>query len=191
MFSRKVSIPFTSSLLAGLAFSAVALSILPSPAAAQAGGAETKIGVVNVEEVVAQSESGKAARAEMERLQESKRGELEAKRQEILDLQKRIEDGRLSLAQDLLTELQESYESKVLDMRRLEDDANRELQKRSEKLLKGIEQQVLPIIDQVGKSQGFSVIFNKYQSGLVYASEAVDITSAVVAALNQQGSAGS
>ncbi len=34
----------------------------------------------------------------------------------------------------------------------------------------------MPVINQVGKEQGYTLIFRKFESGLIYADEAVDIT---------------
>ena len=43
---------------------------------------------------------------------------------------------------------------------------------------------MLPVITQVGKERGFTLIFNKFQSGLVYADEAVDVTDDVLKRFN-------
>ena len=42
----------------------------------------------------------------------------------------------------------------------------------------------MPIIDQIGKEQGLTLIFNKFQSGLVYADDTVDITDEVIRRFN-------
>ncbi|MCB1032940.1 MAG: OmpH family outer membrane protein [Acidobacteria bacterium] len=149
--------------------------------------AQTKIGVIDVEKLVSESPKGKDARTEMEKLRDSKRVELEGRRQELLDLRKRIEDGRLSLAAEKLQELQEEMESKAVTLKRAEDDANREIQRKGEKLMSDIEQQILPLIQKVGKEQGFTVIMNKYQSGLLYADPAIDITQSVIDSMAAAG----
>jgi outer membrane protein len=40
------------------------------------------------------------------------------------------------------------------------------------------------VIDAVGQERGLTLIFNKFQSGLVYADEAVDITDDVIRRFN-------
>lgn len=149
--------------------------------------AQAKVAVIDVDRLVSESPKGKAGRAEMEKLRDSKRAELEGQRQELVDLRKRIEDGRLSLAADKLQEMQEELESKAVALKRLEDDANREIQRKGEKLMAEIEKEILPLIQQTGKDQGYSVIFNKYQSGLLYADPAVDITQSVIDAMTAAG----
>jgi outer membrane protein len=167
-----------------LMLTALALT-LSAPAWAQG-----KIAVIDVDEVLKQSEQGKAMQAMMAQAQAEEKAKLEGLQNEILSLKKQIEDGRLSLAQDRLESLQEEYERKVVDFQRGEKDANRELQRKGEKLLAEVEKQIMPVIARIGKEQGFLVILNKYQSGLLFADESVDITAQVVAAMNKPAAGG-
>ena len=70
----------------------------------QAGG--IKIAVIDTEKILVNSASGKKALAELKKLQDAKEKEFGAKQQEIKDLQAKISDGRLSLAQDKLDDMQ-------------------------------------------------------------------------------------
>lgn len=158
--------------------------------AAAPAEAQQKIAVINIDKVLQDSQKGQAMRAEMQQMRETKKGELEAKQKEIVDLQKRIEEGKLSLAQDRLEALTEEYERKVVDLQRAEKDANREIQRRGEKLLGDVEAEIMPVINRIGAEQGFTLIFNKFQAGLLFADDSIDITSQVVSALDQ-GAAGS
>ena len=40
------------------------------------------------------------------------------------------------------------------------------------------------MIDSLGKEMGLAAIFNKFESGLVYASDAIDITDTVIKRFN-------
>ena len=74
-------------------------------------------------------------------------------------------------------------------MRRFQDDANRELTKRRDEVLAAVDQKVMPIINQYGQANGYDLIFRKFESGLIYAADAVDITDEVIAALDAGGGA--
>ena len=124
------------------------------------------------------------------KLQETKEGELRTRQQEIKDLQTKINEGRLSLAQDKLSGMEKDLEDRVIALRRLQDDANRDLTKKREELLGQIDQRVMPVINQIGKEQGYTLIFRKFESGLIYADEAVDITKLVVQRLDAAGAQG-
>ena len=47
-----------------------------------------------------------------------------------------------------------------------------------------LEGKIKPVIDQIGKEMGLAAIFNKFESGLVYASDAIDITDTVIKRFN-------
>ncbi|MEM9291779.1 MAG: OmpH family outer membrane protein [Acidobacteriota bacterium] len=159
------------------------LVVVALPAQAQG----QKIGVINVQKVIAESTAGKAAQTQIEAIQQQKAQQLEALGKEAQDLQKRVEEGRLSLSPDKLEELREQYEDKVIALRRAQDDAGRDVQTTGERLMGELEGEIMPVIEAVGQEGGYSVIFNKFESGLVYASDTIDITDQVIARLNAAG----
>ena len=166
--------------LAGLA--AAALAVAASPAWAQSG--QVKIAVIDVQRIITDSAAGKAALAQLEQYGKEQEGRLNAKKEELDQLNKRIADGRLSLAAEKLAELQKEAESKTIDLRRASDDAQREFNQRQAKALQEIERRVMPIITQVGKEGAYTMILRKFDSGLVYAADGIDITPAVIQRLD-------
>lgn len=173
--------------LSRAALLALALSV---PAAAQQAAAPAapagppKIAVIDTEKILLASQAGKKALADLKKLQEAKETELRAKAQELKDLQAKITEGRLSLAQDKLAELTKSYEEKEIAMRRAQDDAQRELGKKRDEMLGEIDKRVMPVINQAGKDLGYTLIFRKFESGLIYADEAIDITTVIIQRLD-------
>ena len=128
--------------------------------------------------------AGKKAVADLKKLQEQRENELRGKAQELKDLQTKITDGRLSLAQDKLADLSKQLEEKDIALRRAQDDATRELNKKRDDMLAGIDERVMPVINQVGKDLGYTLIFRKFESGLIYADEAIDITDSIIQRLD-------
>ena len=167
---------------AGPAFAQGAAAAPARPAAAPAGA--LKIAVINTEQILLDSQTGKKALADLKKAQDQKEAELNAKQEEIKALQAKIDSGRLSLAQDKLADLEKQLEDKVIAARRLQDDASRDLNKRKDDVLGGIDQRVMPVINQLGKELGFTLIFRKFESGLIYADDAVDITTMVIQRLD-------
>jgi outer membrane protein len=163
---------------------ALALTMLAAPSVARAQAAPTgsqiKVAVIDTEQILLNSTAGKKVLADLKKLQEQKEGELRTRNQEIKDLQTKLNEGRLSLAQDKISEMEKQLEDKVIALRRLQDDANRDMQKKRDELLGQIDQRVMPVINQVGKELGYTLIFRKFESGLIYADEAVDITKTIV-----------
>jgi outer membrane protein len=188
-FRIRLSRSVASSLL-GLALVApLAAQAAPAAAPAAAPGV-IKIAVIDTEKILLSSVAGKKAVADLKKIQEQREGELRAKAQELKDLQTKISEGRLSLAQDKLADLSKQLEEKDIVLRRAQDDATRELNKKRDDMLAAIDEKVMPVINQVGHELGYTLIFRKFESGLIYADDAVDITASVVQRLDAAAAAG-
>ena len=157
---------------------AVALAIA-LPAAAQ-----TKVAVIDVQRVVTESDPGKEVMQNLRALSDAKAQEGQALQQELASLQDQFNKQRFTVSEERQTEMSKEIEDKQIAIRRFQDDAQRELQEAQRRELGGLEEKILPIINQVGQERGLTLIFNKFQSGLVYADEAVDITDQVITRFN-------
>jgi len=171
-----------TALTLGLALALPAASAAQPAAPAQPG--VIKIAVIDTEKILMTSAAGKKALADLKKTQEAKEKELGGRQQEIKDLQAKLSDGRLSLAQDKLDEMQKQLEDKVIALRRLQEDANADLTKKRDQVLGQIDQQVMPVINQAGKQLGYTLIFRKFESGLIYADDAIDITDSIIKRLD-------
>jgi outer membrane protein len=144
-----------------------------------------KIGVIDVERILEESAAGKMVIEELKKLQEEKRAALLTKKEALDQLRQRYTESRLTLAEDKLAEMEKQLEDMAIDMQRAQDDAQREMQKSQTEAFGQIETRVMPIIEQVGQELGFTLIFNKYQSGLLFAADGVDITDVVIQRFDQ------
>jgi outer membrane protein len=156
------------------------LAALAAPAVAQQAARPLKIGVIDPERIVAESARGKQALERLNKERDQRLAEGNRMRQEIADLQKRMNDGRLSLGQDKLKQLNDEIEEKTISIQRYGENAQREMQKLEQEIMDPIEAQILRVINQVGAEQGYTLIFKKFQSGLVYADESADLTPVVI-----------
>ncbi|TNF72057.1 MAG: OmpH family outer membrane protein [Acidobacteria bacterium] len=157
-------------------------------ALAQAGGSSAdtaRIAVIDVQRLLFDSKVGQAAVETLRNLREQKQAEAQTFQSEITALRDRLAEGRLSLSQDRLAELEKQVEDKLIDYQRFQDDAERALQEGQEEAFGTIERDVMPIINQVAVELGYSVIFNKFQSGLLFASDTVDITDTILERFDQ------
>lgn len=159
---------------------ALALSIVALVPAAAAFAQAGKVAVIDVQRLVTDSVAGKEALATLKKLQDQKVAEGKAKNDEIDALRKRLNEGRLSLADDKISDLEKQLDEKVTGLRRYQEDAERDFNKSRETTFGEIERRVFPVIEQVGKEGGYTFIFNKFQSGLLFADDAADITDQII-----------
>ncbi|MGD8440423.1 MAG: OmpH family outer membrane protein [Holophagae bacterium] len=149
------------------------------PAAAQ-----LNVAVIDVQRVVTESDPGKEALQKLKQLQDAKIDEGRGLQQELTALQDQMSKQRFTLSEERLAELSKEIEDKRIALQRFQDDAERELDEARRRELGGLEQRIMPVINDIGAERGFTLIFNKFQSGLVYADDAVDITDDVIRRFN-------
>jgi outer membrane protein len=145
-----------------------------------------KIAVINVGRLLEESAAGQEALSRLKTIQEQKGVEARGLEQEMKELRDRINDGRLSLSEERLAEMQRELEEKIIAYRRFQDDAQREFQEVQGETFEAIQSQVMPIITSVGTEFGYTLIFNKFESGLVFAQEEVDITNLILERFNEE-----
>lgn len=143
---------------------------------------QVKIGVVNAQEILAKTKKGVEIQKRLEQLQGKKQQELQIKQEEIKKLEKEVLSPALN---------QETREKKTLDLqtkrknlKRYIEDAQNEIQRASRGELVELEKAVMPLIDQIGKSKGFTIVFDITRPGIVYFDQAIDITAEVIKAFD-------
>ena len=171
-FLKSLSTSFRGGLLmfAGLAV-AFALLYDWSPATAQTP--PTKLAVVDVQKVLTSSKPGRAAYDSLKKLQDGKVAEVTAMDNAIKQLEATRTAANASTVDSQVND-------KRTAMRRAAEDAEKTIQVERDKALMALEAKVKPVVDAVAKELKLALVFNKFESGLVYADDSTDITSVVI-----------
>jgi outer membrane protein len=156
----------------------LAVAALALPAFAQ--NAPQRVAVIDVQRVLQSSTPGKAAYERLKKMQDERVARAQKMDEDAKALENDINTKKLSLSEDKLTEMTKQLSDKKIAMQRYAQDADREVGEARDKELAALEQRIKPVIDAIGKEMGLAAIFNKFESGLVYASEAIDITETVI-----------
>jgi outer membrane protein len=152
--------------------------------------AVAKVAVIDVQRLVFESAAGKEALERLKNLQEQKVAESKALQQEIQELKSRVDDGRLSLSEEAIAELEKPLQEKLIEYQRFKDDAEKVLQQEQDQAFTRIEDEMMPVITLVAKEQQYTVVFNKFNSGLLFAVDEVDITDQVLERFNEGNQGG-
>ena len=164
----------------------VAVAALAAPMFGQAAAAPARVAVIDVQRVLTTSTPGKAAYDRLKKMQEDRIERAKNMDEEVRKLDTDINTKKLSLSEDKIAEMTKQLSDKKIAMQRYAQDADREVGEARDRALLELENKIKPVIDGIGKEMGLAAIFNKYESGLVYASEAIDITETVITRFNQQ-----
>lgn len=159
------------------------------PAAAQTAAAPSvpKVAVIDVQRLVVESAAGKEAQGRVKKIVDEKQTESEKLQKELQTMQQKLSDQGPSMSDEKRDQLNKEYQEKGIAYKRFQDDAQRQVQEAQQKELGDLERRVMPVINEIGKEKGYTLIFNKYAPGmLVYADDQVDITEEVLHRFNAQ-----
>lgn len=140
---------------------------------------EVKIGVINAQKVIQETKKGKEITAKLEKIGQGKQQQVEALREEIKKLEKDVVSPALN---DQTREKKNlELEKKRTELRRFIEDAQRDMQQKSANELNILRQDIMPVIERIGKQNGFSLILDLTTSGIAYYDSAIDVTNEVIA----------
>jgi len=161
----------------------LAVAALAIPAFAQS--APARVAVIDVNKVLLSSNAGKVSYEKLKKMQDDRIARAKKMDEEAVALDKEINEKKLSLSEEKLADLTRQLSDKKIAMQRFAQDADREIGEARDKELQALEAKIKPIIDSIGKEMGLAAIFNKFESGLVYASDAIDVTEPVIRKFNE------
>lgn len=139
---------------------------------------EVKIGVINAQEVIQKTKKGNAIQNKLEGLQKKKQQEIEGLKQSIEKLQKELASPALN--QDTREKKTREMEDLRIRFNRVLQDAQKELQQKSQEEMMKLYKEIMPLIRELGKAQGFTLILDWGSAGIAYFDETIDITAEVI-----------
>jgi outer membrane protein len=147
-----------------------------------------KIGVVDLEQAISSTEEGKAAREEFAR----KQREAQAKFQPMLDryraLEEELKAKKFVLSDDALNQKQLDLAEMRNEIQNKGREIEGQLQVDQKRLEIPLVQKLEGIIEELGKSQGFTLIIRRGAPGVLYTREALDVTQLVIERYNKKKS---
>lgn len=144
--------------------------------------ADTKIGAVNVTRLFGQAPQAEQARNKLEKEFGSSKRELEALQEDIIAKQEKLQrDGPVMGASDR-AELEREIISDTKDLRRRSEDFQESFSRREKELFVALQSGVFKTIVEKAEKEGYDLIVGE---GVIYASDQVDITDALLKQLEK------
>ena len=146
--------------------------------------------VVDLQRVIFQSAAGKELQARMERFEAEVRSEIQSKIETAQAISKQAAELGSTLSFDQRSALQQQYEDAQIDIRRFQDNKQREGRKLEAEGLKQIEKQLQPVFEKFRDELGYDLILNNVAGVVLMARGKVDITEQVIEKLNSMNAGG-
>src|SRR6266581_3643707 len=160
---------------------ALTLSLAFAPAAFGADG--VKLGYVDVQKVLVQSDAGKDAKAQLAGKGNKYETEKNSREEELKKLKGELEKQSVLLAEDARKAKEHLFMQKRKDLDRFLKDAQEDLQAKNDELTNAIVEEIVKVIRDYGKKNGYTFVFVKNDS-MIYADEKADMTEEVLKSFN-------
>lgn len=131
-------------------------ALVPAPVAFPA---DAKIGFIDMQAVVSQSNLGKAGQEKMKVLTDKKTAELQAKTKQVQTLQQEVQAGAAVLSATVLTQKNREIERLSSEVQFLQEQAQVDVDALQKELLDEFTAKVLPIVEQVRGERNLWVVF--------------------------------
>ena len=147
--------------------------------AGNAAGAENiKIAVIDTQKILNTSTYGKSAKAEITKKVEELTADLKKRDAELAELQQKLEKEALVMGPEMREEKEREFRIKVGDFKALEKKYKQEMGELNLKLSSQIQADVITIVNEIGKKEGYQLILEK--GSLLYSDGSLDISDQVI-----------
>lgn len=148
------------------------------------GADVAKIGVVDFQRILETSSAGKSAHAEISKQAKKMEADLKKKGAEIEELKKRLEREALVMSKEKRTEKEREVRIKINDIKALKKKYMSDLKEYENRLAQRIQKEVLELVEEMGKKEGYLLIIEKRGGGVLYSPNKIDISDKLIQQYN-------
>jgi Skp family chaperone for outer membrane proteins len=149
-------------------------------ALAATGFAQAKVGVIDSQAVLEKSAEGKRVLARLTETDKQNQAAISKLDDEIRQIQTKLNTQAITLTEDAVAQLRTDLDRKNTDRKRKAEDAYTGMQELTQRLFAKVQEELMPIVQQIGKERAIDVILDAKNSGAVYWSPAIDLTADVI-----------
>ncbi|MBN1828816.1 MAG: OmpH family outer membrane protein [Deltaproteobacteria bacterium] len=148
--------------------------------------AADKIGFFNLQKVLAESQTGKDAIADLKKVYDKKQDTIRQTEEELKILKQNLEKQRTVLTEQAYREKEFDYEKKFREYKRLVQDSNEEMARLEKEASQRMIPEIVKVIQVLGKAEGYTAIFDINASGIAYFSSTNEMTDKVIDRYNKE-----
>jgi Skp family chaperone for outer membrane proteins len=144
-----------------------------------------RIAWINLEEAVFKSEEGKRDLGEVQNFVTKKNQELQALQKELDNLRSQLQVQAAKLTDEARADLEEQIDMKDTALQRFQQDTQKEIDNRRNRVTNSVGRKMVPIIEKVSKEKGLSALFYLNSSRDGWVEPSLIITEDIIKAYNQ------
>ena len=143
-----------------------------------------KIGFVDIQRVISESQAGRRARDRFQNQIKKAEADIVKERQDIERLKSDLEKKGPLLKEEERRNLESDLQKRSVTLQRSMADHQQELRAKNNEMMSEILKELEKIVNEVGKADKFTLILERSQ--ILYSDQGIDITSKVIETYNRR-----
>ena len=144
----------------------------------------TRIAVVDLQRALNETEDGRRAKARLKRLFKRRQQELDKAQNELKVLKEDIERQKNVLSREALQKRVEDYQKAFIELQSTYVEYQRELAEKEAQLTREIISRMEQILRRLGQAEGYTLIIERNEAGVVWVPTNLDLTDVVIQRYN-------
>jgi outer membrane protein len=151
-----------------------------------AARADTKFAYVDLQRALQEVDEGRNARTRLKGLQDAKQKELDSEQENFRKQKEMLDKQASAMSEETRMQKQQEMEKRLYELQQKWMKDQQELKTHEQQEVGAIFGKMDPIIAGIAQREGFTMVFDKSNAGLVYAPASLDITNELVRLYNDQ-----
>lgn len=152
-------------------------------ASAALGADGVKLGCVDIQKVLLNSDAGKEAKEQLAGKANKYEGEKNSREEELKRLKAELEKQNVLLSETARGAKEKDYQQKLKEYQRFLKDAQDDLQAKNDELTNKIVEQIVKMVQEYGRKNGYTFVFVK-NDAMLFVDDKADLTEELLKAFN-------
>lgn len=163
----------------------LALTLVVAAGSARVAEAQAaKIAVVDMQRAMNETEDGRKAKSQLKKIFEERQKTLDKQQNDLKAMKESLEKQRDVLSREVLAKKFEEYQKAFGELQQTYMEFQRELQSKEGELTKGIIERMQRIMRRVGQTDGYTLILERSEGGVVFVPSNYDLTDLLIQRYN-------
>ena len=148
--------------------------------------ADLKVAYVDIQRAVNDSNAGKEAKKAITKDVEKFQRLVADKQKELQTLKESLDKQALMMTPDARANKEKEYQNKLREFQRWGEDTQNEVNQKRTEMERNISAALMKVIQKIGADEGYTVILERNENIVLFASKSIDITDRVIKAYDAQ-----
>ena len=168
----------------------IALATVILAGSASTVNAQVKIGVVNLQRAINETEDGRQAQRRLKKLFDERQKSLNSAQESLKAQKKSLERQQDVLSKDALKKKVEKYQEDLMALQNEYVQYQQELSTKEGELTQKILEKMQKILRRIGQTDGYTIIIEANEGGVVWVPTNLDLTDLLIQRYNKQAKQG-